>query len=222
MTLALMAYLAASSNAFGIVATVSVVAVEPGVGIIHELEPGETATMIVIVRWDDPSAQFAGMRGDTIASGPMGDITNVGSALRDPGATQPFVRLGEPWAGSLVGTDIAIIPQTFTATPWPWTLSNEEMQFVHFDWTAPAVSSPTEVRFDFRAHPLAPSPRFFPNLGFVVNWVEADTTYVGTTLTILPAPASLGMVVCSLGLMARTRRGSERRPSSIAPSGGRR
>lgn len=185
----------AGSRALAVVATVQVEAIKQGVGVINELEPGQTATILVTVTWDDPMAQFAGLRGDTIVGGALGEITNVDSALREPGSTQPFIRLGHIWAGSLIDTDIAIIPIWFTGSIWPWTLSYDGMPFVHFEWTAPAVSVPTEVHFDFSTYAIAPNARFYPNLSNQLQPVEAETTFIGTTITVLPAPSGAAAVL---------------------------
>jgi len=108
--------------------------------------------------------------------------------------------------GSVVGTYFAIVPSYFTASPNPSTFLNTGVDLLRFKWTAPTPSMPTAVSFDFVRDPIRPNARFYPFLNSPA-FIEAETTWIGASVLVLPAPASLGVLAVAAAVAARRRRG---------------
>jgi hypothetical protein len=171
------------------------------------IAPGQQLAIRVVVSWEpNPSLQFAGLRGDLLVVGALGSASNVGSDFAF-GSGPPLVVLGQPAGGSVVGTDIATIPGFFTASPSPPSIQWWGVNYLTFTWTAPSVSEPTLLGFEFVADPIAPNVRLYPSSASPA-FVEASTTYTGMSIVVLPSPgaAGIGLVVGALAT-TRLRRG---------------
>ncbi|MCA9287035.1 MAG: hypothetical protein KDA05_00535 [Phycisphaerales bacterium] len=169
--------------------------------------PGETIRITANIAWEG-AAQWAGLKGEFLAVGDAGAASNVGSPIH-PSVT---VTLGFPDGGSVKGFDVASTPAYFTGgivPPLPWSLSaTGSNEFLWYDWTAPSVSSPTTISFDFVAHPIAPNVRLYPTSASPA-FIEAPTTYIGTSILVVPAPAGLALLgVGAIGARRRARHAS--------------
>ncbi|MCA9288994.1 MAG: hypothetical protein KDA05_10445 [Phycisphaerales bacterium] len=173
-------------------------------GHTNTVVPGEPVSIEVWLTWT-PGNQFAGLRGDTRATADLGAISDLRSPYVHPVFPAAYTRIGDPQGGSVVDTDIAVVPSYFTAAPLPISLLWNHMTLIEYTWTAPAVTTPIEVAFGFEAYAIAPNARFY-NSPASPGWVEGNTTYIGTSLTVLPAPSALGAFLLAAGLAVRRRR----------------
>lgn len=165
------------------------------------IAPGETLRVTARLSWTE-QMQWAGLRGDLLATDDAGLASNVGfHPFLMPGA---LVRHGVPVGGSVKGTDIASVPGFFTATVPPPYSNWWGVEFFSYDWTAPSVSAPTWIDFAFVADPDAPNVRLYPTSTSPM-FVEAITTYVPASILVVPAPSSLGLAAM-LGIWACARR----------------
>ena len=189
---------AAASCAVAQTASVEVSHTDPN-GIVQS---GETIGIRVVVRWEG-ALQFAGLKGDALATDSLGQSQNVGSAFGAP--APPLHVYGAPRDGDVIGHDIATVPAFFLGSPVPVTTLNTGADFMTYNWIAPVVTSPTLVAFEFVADPTAPNVRLYPNTS-TPAFVEAQTTYIGTSILVIPAPAGLGAFAIPLGCAVLPRR----------------
>ena len=163
--------------------------------------PGDTVTLRAVVSWQG-AWQFAGLKGSAKATRSLGTSAAVNSAL---GPASPIVVFGTPFHGNVIGHDIAVVPGYFTTTPPLASLQSAGMDYLRYDWTAPTVGVPIRVDFVFLAEPIAPNVRLYPHT-FTTAFVEAQTTYIGTSILVLPAPGVGCVVIAGFGLLAARRR----------------
>lgn len=184
--------------------------------------PGET---VRITAWHTRSSEsiLAGIGGDLVASNNLGAASNITSALRLQvhGGTYPASH-GTPTGGSVVGVSYEFTSHPFfvpsVQTPYMiWT----GVEALSFDWTAPSVPQATTVEFNWLPSPAYPDvyailPSYFTQL----NWASLPTTYTGTSLLVVPAPAT-GMAVVlawpALRWGRRTRRSRRGERDGAAP-----
>ena len=163
--------------------------------------PGEVVRVKAVVSWIPAGVQFAGMKGDLRAAPNVGIASNRFSEFLQGG----LVNLGQFSGGSIVGVDIAVAPSFFTGgVIVPPSGNNWGIEVISYDWQAP-VGFAGAVGFDWVPDPAAPNVRFFPPVG-PPSWNWEPTVYVGTSLTVVPAPVSLALVAPAL------RRGRRRVP----------
>ncbi len=166
------------------------------------VEPGQTIRLSMHLTWT-PNMQLAGFAGqfriDPATTGADGTITNRLSAFW-PGA---LVNLGLIQRDDIVGIQVASIPHFFTpmVTP-PWANWGGLDAFSH-DWIAPAT--PGQYNIAFLADPVAPNVRLYPAT-VSANFVEAQTTYIGASITVTPSPASLITLAAASLIHSRRRR----------------
>lgn len=169
------------------------------------VDPGETVPIMIRVTWNRPGYQFAGLRGDTLFTNDEGSSEVPWSYYWNPIGQPAHVVLGTPRGGSIINTDIAVIPSFFTASPQFPSLAYLAMPLIVFDWTAPIVSTPTVVQIDFVPYAIAPNARFYPTSAWPA-WVEAETFYHGTSILVMPGPSAFALLVAGGVVAARRRR----------------
>ena len=200
-TLALLALVSLSSDAWSQTASVSVVHSDPN-GVVL---PGEAISVRVVVSWQGAGgswAQFAGLKGSSRASTAIGTAGAVNSAFGPPSILAVF---GTPTLGDIVGHDIATISAYFTTTPHPASLQSAGVDYLTYDWTAPVVTTPTSIEINFVPDAIAPNVRLYTSTNSPA-FVEAQTSYIGTSILVLPTPGVGGVVLSYAGLSASRRR----------------
>ncbi|MCB9840381.1 MAG: hypothetical protein H6809_01855 [Phycisphaeraceae bacterium] len=162
------------------------------------VEPGQAVRIGVMVDWTG-GIQLAGLAGSL---GPTPDVGIASSPSSPLGG--PLVNVGTPLGGGIVGYDVASIPPFFTAGPnvipsWAFP----PIPVLEYTWTAPAT--PGVVEFDFTPRALAPNVRLYTSLLSIAP-VEAQTTYVGTSLTVVPGVGVLWAFGAAAVVVGRRRR----------------
>lgn len=165
------------------------------------VSPGETARFEVRVSWEQAHQilRLAGGVGASPDLGVVGGIEGPSPAGYLSGSqSSPGIGVN----GSLVGLDLNFTPEIFTpgGIPSVSTCSNGQCGwFVAWEWTAPSVSAPTQVAFDFL--PIAGSSGVWgtPSLASPVS-VPLAATYRGTSLLVVPTPAGW-LPLCSAALL---------------------
>lgn len=168
--------------------------------------PGETIHVTVFMSWTPPGTQLAGLAGgirtESAGVGSQGMISNRVSVFQ----SGIFANLGTIVGDDIVGIDLASVPAFFLAwLPHPWGWSGGFNAFEH-DWTAPAT--PGVYHISFVPSPLHPDVQIYPSVSSV-NPVEVPTTYIGTSITVIPAPGGLALL-CVPAITCRR----QRRPSA--------
>jgi len=161
--------------------------------------PGQTIRLRTVVSWQNAS-QFAGFKGDALATPGIGTASNVGSAYM-AGILYVY---GQAIGSDVIGHDIAQIPAFFMGTVFGPSTMNTGFDYLTYNWTAPVVASPTVVEFDFVTPWFAPGVRLYPSTSSTA-WVNAPTTFIGTSILVLPGPGS-GAVLAAAGVLAWRRR----------------
>ncbi|MCA9286930.1 MAG: hypothetical protein KDA05_00010 [Phycisphaerales bacterium] len=167
--------------------------------------PGETIR-ITARHARSGSSFLAGIGGDLRATGDLGSASNVYSDLRLLVHSQIYpASHGTAAGGSVVGISYEFVshPLFVTSVQPPYVMW-PGIEALSYDWTAPVVSQPTTVSFDW-----VPSAAF-PDVYAIIppynelHWAFLPTTYTGTSLIVLPTPATLG--VLGLGFFVPRRR----------------
>lgn len=159
------------------------------------VQPGESVRISFSTTWTG-ATQLARVVGDAVAS------PNVGIATNNSGAVGqgPLINYGTPSGGSVVGADVGSGPDL----GWGWSMlfMFQPVTFLYYDWTAPEV--PGTVAFDWIPHQDFPHALFYLN-GQSVIQEALPTTYIGTSLTVVPAPGGAAVAVAA-GILAWARR----------------
>jgi len=167
--------------------------------------PGETVKVTATFAWIITSG-FGWIQGDVRATGDLGTAANPTFPYGYLPLPTTVVQPGTPSGGSILDIDIRSgdVSPWFLGTPPrpPWGLQTG-LILTQFDWTAPVT--PGVVRFDWVPDPTQPLPivlRYFTGSSLAI-----PTTYVGTSLTVVPAPASaLSLALGLTALSVRRRR----------------
>lgn len=155
------------------------------------VQPGEPVSIHVQITFA-AGPLLAGAKGDLRITADAGTPSNFQFHL-----TGPLVNTGTFVGGSRPGIDIAATPPGF-GQPSNWAslldVLTYDVQFANpgvylVAWAAPAS---------------APNIRLFPT-GTTASFVEAQTSYVGATITVLPTPPTLALLALT-PLAARRRR----------------
>lgn len=154
--------------------------------------PGQTIHVTLRISWLPAGTQLAGfvgeLRTEPVGLGGQGTIANRSSTWSQPSA---LIHLGSTSGDDIVGIDVASIPAFFTPMVLPpWGTHTGFNAFEH-DWTAPAT--PGLYAMSFVPAPLRPNVLIYPS-SISPNFAEAATTYVGTSITVTPAPATLALL----------------------------
>ena len=163
--------------------------------------PGETVRVTVLASFSG-ALMLAGLSGDAINSGVEGEASSL-SSWYPRGA---LVNWGTPIGGSVYGLEIATTPPVFGGCGiiWPHCGWNTDVHMLEFDWQAPDVAAPSHANFDFVVSPTLPGLLVYASMNSP-TWTVLPTTYIGTSLTVLPAPGSASLLA-ALGLFAARRR----------------
>jgi len=170
--------------------------------------PGETVGLTLSTSWQSAPPIYAlslhRIEGDILASPNAGTATNhlVPPVLGNyPGSS---LNPGTPSNGSIVGIALDQGGLTWYGfgqfPPFPWGNSTG-ITLLTFDWTAP--STPGEIQFGWVASSSLPLPE--------MAWLPAPilrpipTTYLGASLTVIPAP-SIAAALLAAGLVLCPRR----------------
>lgn len=184
-------------------ATVSVTHNDPD-GVVA---PGQTVEITTTVSWTHTNAVGLGR-----ISGSVGATPNLGVASDPhfPSAyitnPQQTINMGSAVGGSVTGVlvDPAVPYWILFALPigTPWFF-NTGIAFHRFNWTA--NSEPGVVAFEFASDPTHPDPTFVWS-GPGPLFVSFPTTYLGTSLTVIPAPPVAAVAGLGLALSVPRRR----------------
>lgn len=182
------AAVAAASS--GVLAQTAIVTTSVNNGGTATIEPGGTVS--VSVRIAHTMIAVAGIQGGTVIDGNAG----VGSNFATTIPNLPTVNLGSFVGGSRTGADIAFTPLGFGhITPpsgsnpmpvWTYDVTLNEPGVYDIVWV-PTVASP--------------NVRLYASVA-AFSWVEAQTTYVGARITVVPGSGTLP-VVCAIGVLSR-------------------
>ena len=163
--------------------------------------PGDLVEIKVAVQ-TDAFLLFHSVLGDLRVSPSVGHASN--NRFGHPNPSLTALSVIDPGIASGGGVDGVHINSGFTPlftppNPPPWgTGGPNELVLMKYDWIAPAT--PGTVRFDWsQTHG---DPIFW--VGF--STPALPTTYVGTTLTVTPTPATVALLAMVLGCAASRRR----------------
>lgn len=173
-----------------ITATVSVLADDH-----HNLtvQPGQPVAIDVIVTFD--ALQLANIQGDLRVTGDAGTPSNFRFNL----GAGPLIHTGSFVGGSRTGIDIASGPPLFFGVTVGWNNPSYPLSYtLTFD-------QPGTYDIAWQAPPTAPNVRVYASFA-TASFVEAQTTYLGATITVLPAPASLAAVALAAFASSTRRR----------------
>ncbi len=168
------------------------------------VEPGQSVRVRVVVTYAQ-AISFWEIRGSAIAEPNVGTASNNVFPHEYPAAQQLIVNAGALNAGSVVDVRVRSGDNGFffggtTMPPW----SNPPLTILQFDWTAPSV--PGDVAFDWRPYGALPQVWLIAPLVSMTSPVPAATTYLGTSLTVIPAPTAPLTLTAGLGTLGLIRR----------------
>jgi hypothetical protein len=166
--------------------------------------PGQTVNFELRISWTS-AFQILRVSGDIAAADNLG----LASGLAGPTPGELFApwssSLGTPAGGSIDNINLEFIPLFFVAGLPPcvsYAPSANLGPFLSWQWTAPAT--PATIDIDF-----------IPELGTTGVWAlmspvtpfanPMPTTYHGTSLTVIPAPAALAALAVGAVLAPRRR-----------------
>lgn len=154
------------------------------------VEPGQVVQIRATLDWMMFQSQFAGIAGS------MGPAQGVGAAS-SPATTLPgqssLVNVGVASGAGVFGFDVASIPPFFLGGLTLPVWNNWTINLLEYTWTAPTdYAGP--VDFAFTPSALAPHARFYTSLQSP-GWVEVPTTYVGTSIIVVPSPPAMAAMV---------------------------
>lgn len=146
------------------------------------VQPGTPVQLSVSISHNQ--FKVAGFMGGTVVDGHAGTPSNFSTTI----PSLPTAFFGSFVGGSRIGADIATPPPGF-GTPDP-PFGQHPMPVWKYDLT---IDQPGTYAVNWVAPAIAPNVRLFPTIGSF-NFVEARTTYVGATITVVPSPASLALL----------------------------
>ena len=197
LSIAALATLGSASDAFAQAATLLVTHDVPG-GMV---QPGQTVGVTATLTWSEPML-FWRIEGDLAASPNSGMAANnaFGHAVT-PGANT-ILDPGVPSGGSVLGVEVqsGVVPLFGPPYSAPWWPGGAGLRVLEFEWTAPLDPGPVEFNWVEQG---GSGPTFF--IGLNPNAQTVPSTYVGTTLTVVPAPAAWMALACGTVAFQRRR-----------------
>lgn len=139
--------------------------------------PGQIVHIRATLSWSGPTEAFR-IVGDAVASPDVG----LSSAATGVIGASPSLHYGLPVLGSIRGVDLVNTLWSFGFSPWHF---GGGMHFLEYDWTASI--DPGIVEFNWTPHPQFPTPLFFTS---TFTTIPLPTTYVGTSVTVIPGPGT--------------------------------
>lgn len=167
--------------------------------------PGQVVEFNVALDWSD-SYFFWEIAGGVNASPNLGAAGNPQfGASNPPIIAATVINPGVASGGGVNGVHVLSgfnpgsgFPPVFAA-PW-WA---DGFSLLRFEWTAPA--NPGTVDFAWTPRPDLPNPLIFTS-HLTSTPTPIPTTYLGTSLTVVPTPASFLPFAVAPFVLARTRR----------------
>ncbi|MCA9288300.1 MAG: hypothetical protein KDA05_06940, partial [Phycisphaerales bacterium] len=129
-------------------------------------------------------------RGDAAASPDIGTASPAQSSTLAPSS---LVSLGTPTAGSIRNVVIGATSPFFSPGPYV-PFAAPDFEFMRYDWVAPA--QPGTVAFDWVPDPAFPLVQGYQT-ALSIPLIPYPTTYLGTTLTVIPAPAAAPLLLAA-------------------------
>ncbi|MEZ6235066.1 MAG: hypothetical protein R3B68_12840 [Phycisphaerales bacterium] len=168
------------------------------------VDPGQSVRISVQVAWTQ-NRVLGGLTGDVVASPDAGMAQNPVNLLQGSWPASPAFHPGNPVLGSIRGYSAYVHPGS-TSVP-PGFLQWSGADALEFDWIAPGLSGAGEYSFGFEFTPPSAGVYLYPVLIGSEPPVLVPTTVIPATLTVVPAPASIGaMALAGLALPGRRRR----------------
>ncbi len=152
------------------------------------VEPGQVVTITATISWTGALALWE-VKGGIRATPDWGTASNARLRQFFPPLPASVLEPGTPIAGSLSGTHLLYGTLGwfgFQSPDPPWG-QGSGLELVAFDWTAPTESG--QVRFDWLASTSVPQPLMVFFQAAPIQPIS--TTYVGTSLVVVPAPSGL-------------------------------
>lgn len=157
------------------------------------VEPGTPVRIAVRIAHDQFSV--AGVYGGTIVTDNAGIASNFSTTI----PSLPTVNFGSFVGGSRVGASIEFVPLWTGPTPPSGT---NPMPVWDYDLT---LANPGTYQVNWVSPSATPYVRLYSSVG-AFNFTEAQTTYIGATITVLPAPTSLAPLALTATIAPRRRR----------------
>lgn len=156
--------------------------------------PGTAVNLAVAVTYTG-GVQLAGLQGGVKVAGDAGTGSNFAFNL----GAGPLINTGSFTGGSRLGMDVASGPPLFFGINPLW--ANQPVNMLSYQVT---INDPGVYQVIWQSPATAPNARIYTS-ATSASFAEAQTTYVGATITVTPAPASLALVGLG-GLVAGRRR----------------
>ncbi|MCA9287262.1 MAG: hypothetical protein KDA05_01680 [Phycisphaerales bacterium] len=147
------------------------------------VEPGHVVRIAAMLHWDMAYLVFAATGGDVVTSPALGVSADPETPFYHVG-TSP----GTPWLGGVRDFRATGTPPLFVPLPLPpqaWR--PDPVAALTFDWTAPAQAG--EYSFEYVPSAEFPSIMLYPATNSQFG-VPVSSAYFGTSLTVVPAPAT--------------------------------
>lgn len=167
--------------------------------------PGQIVQFSVALNWSE-RLFFWEIAGNVVASPDAGAAANpVFGVTNPPTIAATVINAGSATAGGISGVHVlsGFNPGSgfppLLAAPW-WA---DGFSLLHFEWTAPA--EPGTVDFSWIARPDIPHPLIFTSHLTSIP-TAIPTTSFGTSLIVVPAPASALLLALAPSLLLRRRR----------------
>jgi len=168
------------------------------------VERGQTVQITAMLSWQ-PSGVFWEIAGEVRSTGDLGVASSPAFPYNVGASPNRVIQAGTPAAGSILDVHIVNGDAGFLGG-WPlfppWGNASG-LIITRYDWTAPGTLG--VVGFDWIGEPALPwQPTIYP-LGSFTPLMPIGTTYVGTSLTVVPGVGS-GVVLAAGLAMGRRRR----------------
>lgn len=178
--------------------------------------PGETVRISATLSWEN-FLLLSFIEGDRLVTNNLGSA--AGNVFAHQGASiapNSTINPGQASGASIVGVAIhSGNPGLIFGPPYPAPWASGTLYFLEYDWTAPR--QPGLVEFNWQGSTSALHPTFFTPIGFIT----LPTTYTSTSLTVVPAPATVvapGILGAGLGVRRRRRsKMQQTRPTPAPP-----